>query len=167
MRLWWYSRPSEVEPFQGVGLTGSPPDFLDNSSTYWTTRGFCTEPIKGPVGYPIGPVIWGITPGYVKWVVATVKLLPTVGKIAKLPGGDKSVGSVADFDIRGLEFADRPSGQSSLPIFSQWRLRCVVPSAPPTHGWLTPTTSPPQSRPTITCCVSRDGRGIFIEDKIR
>ena len=30
-------------------------------------------------------------------------------KIAKLPGGDKSVGSVADFDIRDLEFADRPS----------------------------------------------------------
>ena len=30
-------------------------------------------------------------------------------KIAKLPGRDKSVGSVADFDIRGLEFADRPS----------------------------------------------------------
>ena len=30
-------------------------------------------------------------------------------KIAKLQGGDKSVGSVADFDIRGLEFADRLS----------------------------------------------------------
>ena len=31
-------------------------------------------------------------------------------KIAKLPSGDKSVGSVADFDILGLGFTDRPSG---------------------------------------------------------
>ena len=34
----------------------------------------------------------------------------TIEKIAKLPSGDKSVGSVADFDILGLGFTDRPSG---------------------------------------------------------
>ena len=31
-------------------------------------------------------------------------------KSATLPSGDKSVGSVADFDILGLGFTDRPSG---------------------------------------------------------
>ena len=42
----------------------------------------------------------------------TLKMLDVVvpEKIAKLPSGDKSVGSVADFDILGLGFTDRPSG---------------------------------------------------------
>ena len=45
------------------------------------------------------------------WRLVPLRLLETYWeKIAKLPSGDKSVGSVADFDILGLGFTDRPSG---------------------------------------------------------